>query len=487
MQPTIFGGLVVALGIWCQFAYPGTTIVAMFALMIFGAAAAVNLPALGGASITPANLFLVFYLLRLISMRGGVSLLLAEFAPRRPLFPFLLLAVWTFGSAFLLPRLFDGSISVFSLSRAPSNDGDLAPLHPTSGNLSQAVYAAGGFLAACATAAYARRPGSAAAILSGLVLVTTLHLVFAMLDLITSATHTGYILDVIHTAGYAFLTDDELGGLKRISGSFSEASSFAMFSLTLLAVNFTLFVADIRTRFTGPASLLLTGFVALATSSAGYVGLGVFYAAFLAFALVDALVRRRKRAIAIAFGVICGTVLLASAVVLFAPGVASVAQTVFDDSLLKKAASDSAVERGTWNTQAWQIMFNTYGLGAGIGATRASNYALVLLSNLGLIGAALFAALLVRLTASRTAPHFTGQDRAVVWAARIGMLTALVPNLLVGTVFDLGPLFYCLAGIAAAGVAERGLAFSPRHERSLILPGPACPEPAGRSSTSAAR
>ena len=452
MQPTIFGGLVIALGIWCQSAGFGRTVVAMFALVVFGAAAAVNLPALGGASITPANLFLVFYLLRLVSMRDGAGLLLAEVAPRRPLFLFLLLVLWTFGSAFLLPRLFDGAISVFSLSRALSNEGDLTPLHPTSGNLSQAVYAAGGFLAACATAAYARRPGSAAAIISGLVLVTSLHIGFAILDLLTSATHTGFILDVVHTASYAFLTDDELGGLKRISGSFSEASAFAMFSLTLLAVNFTLFVANVRPRFTAAASLLLTGFVALATSSAGYVGLGAFYVAFLVYAAGDALVLRRKRAAMIALGLIGGAVLLVSSIVLFAPSVATVAQAVINDSLLNKATSESGLERGSWNTQAWEIFMGTYGLGAGIGATRASNYALVLLSNLGLIGALLFLALMVRLTASRlAAPNLTREDRAVVWAARAGMLTVLVPNLLVGTVYDLGTLFYCLAGVAAAG------------------------------------
>ena len=453
MQPTIFGGFVIAIGIWCQFGPYSRTMVAMLGLVVFGAVAALDLPALGGASVTPANLFLVFYLLRLVSMRGGTGLLIAEVGPRRPLFLFLLLVVWTFGSAVLLPRLFDGTVSVFSLSRSAANDGDLTPLHPTSGNLSQAIYAMGGFLAACATGAYARRPDSAKPILTGIVLVTTLHLGFAMADLITSATHTGFILDVIHTASYAFLTDDELGGLKRISGSFSEASAFAMFSLTLLAVNFTLFVARVRPRFTGIASLLLSGFIVLATSSAGYVGLVVFYAMFLIYAVADAFVLGRKRAVAIAVGLVGAALLLSSIVILFVPSVANVAQTVINDSLLNKATSDSAIERGSWNAQAWQIFKDTHGLGAGIGTTRGSNYALVLLSNLGLIGSLLFVALMVRLTVSRLSPRLTRQDRALVRAARVGMLTALVPNLLIGTVYDLGTLFYCLAGIAAAGAA----------------------------------
>ena len=471
MQPTLFGCVVVVLGLWCQFGRPRRVIVAMFALTVFGAASALDLPALGGASVTPANLFLVFYLLRLLSMRGGPGLLAGEVAPRRPLFVFLLLVAWIFASALLLPRLFDGAVSVFSLSRAASNDGDLTPLHPTSGNLSQTVYAIGGFLVACATAAFVRRAGHSGAILTALGVVTALHLLFAGLDLLTAATHTGFLLDPIHTANYAFLTDDELGGLKRISGSFSEASGFANFSLTLLAVNFSLFVAGVRPRATGLASLLLTLFVALATSSAGYVGLGVFYGAFFVYAAASLLLGRR-RAPAIAGLTIAAGLLLGSLVVLFLPGVADVVQTVINDALLSKGSSESAIERGSWNAQAWQIFLNTHGLGAGIGATRGSNYALVLLSNLGLLGFALFVLLMLCLTASRLAPGLPDQERAIIWAARVGMLTTLVPSLLTGTVYDLGTLFYGLAGVAAAGAAlpaaARASGYAPHMSRRFF-------------------
>ena len=390
MQPTLFGALVAILGIWCQFGGFRRTVVAMMGLTVFGAVAALDLPALGGASVTPANFFLLFFLLRLVSMRAGATSLVAEIAPRRPLFVFLLLIIWIVGSAFLLPRLFDGATDVFSLSRSLDNDGGTTPLHATSGNLSQAVYAIGGFMVACGMSAFARRPGGSKAVLSGLVLITSLDIGFAILDVITSATHTGFILDAIHTASYAFLTDDELGGLKRISGSFSEASAFATFSLTMLGVNFALFVQKVRPRFTGPASLMLTAFIALSTSSAGYAGLGVFYALFFGYALVVGLLFRRRRVIAIAFGTICAGLFAVSFVFLLVPSVAKIATTVITQSLLAKGASDSAIERGSWNAQALQVFQDTHWLGAGIGSTRVSNYALVLLSNLGAIGFCLF-------------------------------------------------------------------------------------------------
>lgn len=453
MQPTLFGALVAVIGIWCQFGPYQRTVVAMFGLAVFGAAAALDLPALGGASVTPANFFLLFFVLRLVSMRGGTGTLIAEVGPSRPLFPFFLLIVWIFGSAMLLPRIFDGATAVFTLSRSSDVDGTV-PLHPTSGNLSQSVYAVGGFLTACATCAYARKPGAASAVLTAIILVTSLHLAFAFLDVITAATHTGFLLDVIHTASYAFLTGDELGGLKRISGSFSEASGFASFSLTLLAVNFPLFVMRIRPGFTGIASLLLTMFIVLSTSSAGYAGLAVFYSLFLLYALAVGLVWRRRRVLTIAVSAVAVGLLLVSIVILFLPAVANVAEAVITDSLLNKGTTDSAIERGTWNAQAWQVFQDTHWLGAGIGSTRGSNYALVLLSNLGAVGFALFVLLVLRVTLSRISPQLMTEERGLVWAARVGILTTLVPSLLVGTVYDLGTLFYCLVGVAAAGTTQ---------------------------------
>ena len=420
-------------------------------------------------------------------MRDGMGLLTAEIAPRRPLFLFFLLIFWIVGSAMLLPRLFDGQTAVFSLSRALDNDGGTMPLHPTSGNISQSVYAIGGFLAACATAAFARKPGGYKAMLSALMLVTSLDLFFAALDIVTSATHTGFILDVVHTANYAFLTDDELGGLKRISGSFSEASGFATFSLCLLGVNVSLFVSNIRPRFTGTASALLFFFIVLATSSAGYAGLAVLVAGFLLYAAIAGLALGKRRAPMLALFVVGGGIVIVGLVFLLVPPVAHVAQQVIEESLLAKGQTDSAVERGSWNTQAWQVFLDTHGLGAGIGATRGSNYLLVLLSNLGAIGFGLFVLLMLRVTLSRMSPGLGHESRAIVWAARIGALVALVPSILVGTVYDLGTLFYALLGIAASGAAvavpRRVASPAPSRQREASLTPPRASS-AGWSTTS---
>ncbi len=128
----------------------------------------------------------------------------------------------------------------------------------------------------------------------------------------------------------------------------------------------------------------------------------------------------------IAFCSLAGLVALSGLVIMFVPAVADIAQTVVTDSLLTKSNSDSAIERGMMNTQAWQVFKDTSGVGAGIGSTRASNYALVLLSNLGLPGFCLFVAMLLALVFGRLDNGLQREARAIVWAARVGIVTIVL-------------------------------------------------------------
>jgi hypothetical protein len=442
----------------------------MFALTPFAGVAALDLPALGGASITPANFFLLFYLLRIVAMRGGAARLGAELGPRRSLFPFLMLIIWILGSAILLPRLFTGMTYVFSLERTLTPATGPSPLHPTSGNISQAVYAAGGFAVACITSALARQRGGAEAALRAIIVVTTINMAFAVVDLVANAVHAGFILDVVHTANYSFLAGDEVGGVKRLTGSFPEASAFAYFSISLLGLNLAFFVMNLKPRITGPATILLTIFIVLSTSSAGYAGLGALYGGFFVYAVVAAITRRRKRPISIALALGgCGIIALAI-IILFVPSVAKIAWNVIEESLIQKGASDSAYERGSWNIQAMQIFRDTHWLGAGIGSTRVSNYVLVLLSNLGIIGLVLFVVLILRLVTGRLASHPKTLASKITFAARSAILASLVPPLFVGTVYDLGTMFYLLVGLAASGIASGYEARDAATARLLDVP-----------------
>ena len=457
MIPTATGLIVIVLGIWCQFGSFRRALFSTVLLTILEAADAADLPALGGASITPAKLFMLFLVLRVVSLRGGFGLLLAELSPRRVLFIYLLLLLWAVPSAILLPRLFQGAVKVFSLERSVIDDGPVA-LRPSSGNITQTVNALGSLATATLVSTLSRRPGGYATLLSALMALTGLNIAFAVVDLLTAATHTGFLLDVVHTGAYAFLTDDEAGGLKRISGSFSETSSFSTFSLELLAVNLALFVLHVRPRLTGFYSFALVAFLLLSTSTTAYVGLAIFGLAFATYAGWTMLVSGNARALKLLVLLgLAGTLLVCSVVVL-APGFAAAAWNIIDVSVLQKGQTDSAVERGSFNILAGQVFLQTYGLGVGLGSTRTSNYIYLLASNLGVVGLVLFAALILALAFVRTRADLPPTDRALVAAARVGVLGSLVPATLIATIFDLGPLFYVLVGITASGAESFGRA-----------------------------
>ena len=153
-----------------------------------------------------------------------------------------------------------------------------------------------------------------------------------------------------------------------------------------------------------------------------------------------------------------------------APGFAAAAWNIIDVSVLQKAQSDSALERGSFNILAGQVFMQTYGLGVGLGSTRTSNYIYLLASNLGVIGLLLFAALILALTFVRTRDDLAPSDRHIVAAARVGVLGSLVPAVLIATIFDLGPLFYVLVGATASGAAAFGPAQALARRPAIRLP-----------------
>jgi hypothetical protein len=106
--------------------------------------------------------------------------------------------------------------------------------------------------------------------------------------------------------------------------------------------------------------------------------------------------------------------------------------------------------RSSANNQAWSNFIDTYGLGVGLGTTKASSFAIVLVSNLGVIGAGLFLAFLGNVLRAPGA-----ESSAVVRAARAAVLAALIAACTSGTVFDLGVAFFAFA--AAATVEERDI------------------------------
>jgi hypothetical protein len=307
--------------------------------------------------------------------------------------------------------------------------------------------------------AVASSPPGFAAVTAGVVAYAVGNVLFALLDIGTYHTGTQWLMEPIRNASYTLHIDSEVSGMKRIVGSFTEASAFA--GQTLLTVGFvgTLWICRRRPVLNGTLALVSLVLVVLSTSSTGLAGTPPL----LMILYVTAITRRGIdfRSPFTSAALLCAP-LLVVAVVLAAQLNDEAWKPIYDyvDTLLfSKQGSDSAIERGSWNAYGLQNFFDSYGLGVGLGTSRTSSFPVALLSNVGLPGMIfylLFAAM--AFLRRRGIPRTYYSD--VRLAARNGCLSLLIGATFAGATVNQGLLFYLLAAIACAE-PERSMATFP--------------------------
>jgi len=416
---------------------------------LFGAAAAIALPEFGGATITPAVLFLPFLLVRAIGERGVNGCLRQVVYPSAG-FWLTLLVVYGVLSAYFLPRVFAGEVMIQALDRAAINLGiALVPLHPVSTNLTQSGYALGGVCAFVAICTLFETQGMLDHFRDAVLLLAGLNCLAGVINLAEFYLGFPSLLEYVRTAGYAMFDNYEVAGLMRIQGTFSETSAFSSFTLPLFAFTFSLWLYKVRTAYSGVLALTSLVFLLISTSGTAYIGLAI-YLSCLGLGLIwnGFLFGRVPRlGTLLMMGMLAP--LIACGVFFFEPTVAERVTDVFEITVLNKMQSSSGIERGSWNQQAWSNFLDTHGVGVGLGSARASSYLLVLLSNVGVIGTLLFFVFLIQLFRSDTLHHAL-PDWAVVRASKQAIFAALICASLSGAVFDLSILFYAFAAAAVA-------------------------------------
>src|SRR6185312_13605219 len=137
MSVNVFTFAVLAAGL---FANEATCITFAVLFTLFGAAAAIALPALGGAAITPGLLFLPFLALHAVSARMRAR---EPFTLSRPGLLLATVVIWGLISALVMPRLFSGETQVIVLDRLTARSPRLYPLRPLPTNITQTAYALG--------------------------------------------------------------------------------------------------------------------------------------------------------------------------------------------------------------------------------------------------------------------------------------------------------------------------------------------------------
>src|SRR5258708_2264605 len=182
----------------------------------------------------------------------------------------------------------------------------------------------------------------------------------------------------MRNAQYTLHHEEEVSGLKRIVGSFPEASSFARSTLGALGFTGTLWLCGRRAAWTGPLALASLALVVLSTSSTGLAGtlpmLAILYATALNRHALDT--AARNSALAVLLGP--PLVIVAILIVLLNDEWTRTVRDYIDVLILNKSTSDSGIQRSAQNTFAFQNFLDSWGLGVGLGTVRTSSLPLAL-------------------------------------------------------------------------------------------------------------
>ncbi len=434
----------------------------------FGAAAAFNLPAAGGASILVTDLAALMMFAMLWVQPDAPARIAGTMRAFQPGFWMLLFVIVCAISALFFPRLFLGATNVFGLSRANNLVGIVEiPLHPTSGNLTQLfrIFLDAAAFFALATA-FRLRP-DARNVLIAVAVATFLNAGLGWLDILSFDIGMPTLLKPIQTANYAILSDVSMAGLKRMIGGFPEASAFGYYTLGLFAFWLHIWVARGRSWLVSLALIVSTVALLRSTSSSAYVAAAVFVLAFGALRMMRYDGRGvSRRGLAVTLGLAGGIALALMALGLAYLTIEPVS-AFLDRSLFDKMGTASGVERMSWNTQAWANFLDTRGIGAGLGSMRASNWLLASLGSIGAIGTGLF---LIFVAALARAPEGAEPDRAaVIGALKSGCLALFISANLTAPTPDLGVFFFAMAGLATG--LSRGAMRESLDQTEAVGPG----------------
>lgn len=437
----------ILLGLFCLFLGNGATVVAMAVAAVFGSAAAILI---GGANIQPGHVLLGFLILGVITREQTARAFLRAVQLGEPGFWFALLVLYGVLSAYFAPRLLSGITQIVPLGTTMFDDSrSTVPLVPVSSNLTQSVYMIGNLLCFAMTVAVASNRRGFNAVLVGLLAYSAANTIFALLDIATYSTGTQAVLAFMRNAQYVLHTDDQVAGVKRIVGSFTEASSFARSTLGVFAFTGTLWLCGRYPYLTGSIAAASLALVVMSTSSTGLVGVPVMGLILYGTAIAVGGRKSARRFSTLAIVFVPTIAVAAALLVAVDPDMSKRVYNYIDIVALGKSTSNSAIERGAWNAVAFQNIFDTMGLGVGLGTARTSSFLLALLANVGVAGTIFYLLFAFgALIKKRGIPgSFTADARL---AACNGCFGLLMGDMLVSPVIDQGLFFCMLAGMASA-------------------------------------
>lgn len=414
----------------------------------FGVAAAINLPAAGGASIMVTDVAALAAFALLWLEPHSTSRLLGTLRPFQPGFYLMLLILFASVSAALFPRLFLGQTQVFGIARSNNTVGIiLIGLQPTPGNATQLFrMLLDGFTFFTLATVFRERPDPHS-VVRAMAVAAFLNAALGWLDVVSAIANADIVMEPIRTANYAILADVAMAGLKRMIGGFSEASSFGYYTLGMFGFWLVYWMRAAPSRLAGWALAMTTLVLLRSTSSSAYVSTAAFLVTVAGVSVARDLGRSADRRILSL--VIWGVIGFWLAALALGAGYTLIdeVKAFFDRALFDKLDTASGIERMNWNMQAFRNFTDTVFMGAGLGSMRASNWLLACLGSIGVIGTGLYLAFLWTLFEAPAPREDRGRSAAIA-GLQAGCLAMFISAMLTQPTPDLGIIFFAMAGLA---------------------------------------
>lgn len=466
------------LAIWgVFFARPQVLFYLFFGSASFGSFAVVPPTVTGGLTFIPSAMLTMLIVVRYLgNTRGVLQAIELAVRPRKLMFLSLFWLVAAF-TTFFMPRLFQGMVDVIPVRATVASYGD--PLEPTTQNLSQLIYLTISVLAVFAFSIILKTESARQNALSGIWFGGAVAVITGIIDFSSQFLPITPLLEPFRTATYALLTDVEIQGGKRVVGLMPEASSFGGLCLgSLVALYFfrrAMPPSPVRDRLTPALLLMLLLMIWLSKSSAGYVGLTIFAMTVAADWVWRGISLRRshplRRTLQTEFWLAVAGISALCLVVLFQPSLLDPIVSLVNEMIFQKGSSASFEERSMWTHVSWVALLDTYGLGVGVGSTRASNAFVALASNTGFLGAALFYAFLIQLLTQR-AMRGDESGAAIISSFRWAFWPPFIVGLLIATGTDFGgsgALRFALVLAVSANVSSSASGRSKKPVRNEIV------------------
>jgi len=339
-------------------------------------------------------------------------------------------------TAFLFPRLFAGSVKVYSLNAA----GNISFLSPSSANITQPIYMLVSTGMTFVFAYCGRNQTFRNDFLHASFFGATLLLGSGIIDMILGDAGREDVLLPFHNATYTLLNTVTIAGQKRVVGFMPEASVFGAAccaNLSFLVLNRQAYCGRLRNFGVPVVAIGLLMMIYLSTSTSAYIGL-----AALAFVLVVKFIFEMvfvkhftaayfRKFLWIIGGAAAGLVVFS----LLSHAYLMHVRLLLDEVLFEKNSSSSYFERNSWTQAGIAAFWTTHGLGVGFGSLRTSNWFVNFAASTGFVGLFLFGIFALKMVLpSRVYPdalsrHFSnGLKLALIPEFAVGLLVGTTPN-----------------------------------------------------------